>query len=216
LTDAASPLSAGNFSEWLHAFRAALSSRGGMDVACGDCRGCCVSSYYVKVRAHETAALARIGAANLEAGPPGDPGSRLMGYRANGHCLMLEDGNCSIYSDRPETCRSYDCRVYTAAGMNAGPDKPVINQRVARWRFDHPGEDDLAEHRAVTAAANFLRQHPVRFPGGHVPSRPGEVAVLAVKAYTVFLDPPASDAGISAAITQAVREFDRMGARARN
>ena len=213
MIDAASPLSAGNFSEWLRDMRAALASRGGMNVACGDCRGCCVSSYYVKVRANETAALARIGAANLEAGPPGDPEARLMGYQANGHCLMLRDGNCSIYSDRPETCRSYDCRVFTAAGMNAGPDKPVINQRVARWRFDYPGESDLAEHRAVTAAANYLRQHPVRFPGGHVPSRPSEVAVLAVKAYTVFLDPPASDAGISAAITQTVREFDGAGVR---
>jgi uncharacterized protein len=208
LTDAAAPLPAGNFSEWLRDMRVALSSRGGMDVACGDCRGCCVSSYYVKIRAGETAAMARIGAANLEPGPPGDPDARLMGYQANGHCLMLRDGNCSIYSDRPETCRSYDCRVFTAAGMNAGPDKPVINQRVARWRFDYPADCDRAEHRAVTAAANYLRQHPVRFPGGYVPSRPSEVAVLAVKAYTVFLDPPASDAAISAAIRQAVREFD--------
>jgi len=216
VTDTASPLPAGNFSEWLRDMRAALSSRGGMNVACGDCRGCCVSSYYVKVRAGETAALARIGAENLQAGPPGDPEARLMGYQANGHCLMLRDGNCSIYSDRPETCRSYDCRVFTAAGMNAGPDKTVINQRVARWRFDYPGETDRAEHRAVTAAANYLRQHPVRFPGGHVPSRPSEVAVLAVKAYTVFLDPPASDAAIRAAITQAVREFDGAGARPGN
>lgn len=216
MTDTASPLPAGNFSEWLRDMRAALSSRGGMNVACGDCRGCCVSSYYVKVRAGETAALARIGAENLQAGPPGDPEARLMGYQANGHCLMLRDGNCSIYSDRPETCRSYDCRVFTAAGMNAGPDKTVINQRVARWRFDYPGETDRAEHRAVTAAANYLRQHPVRFPGGHVPSRPSEVAVLAVKAYTVFLDPPASDAAIRAAITQAVREFDGAGARPGN
>ena len=216
MTDAASPLTAGNFSEWLRDMRAALSSRGGMDVACGDCRGCCVSSYYVKIRASETAALARIGAANLEPGPPGDPEARLMGYQTNGHCLMLRDGNCSIYPDRPETCRSYDCRVFTAAGMNAGPDKTVINQRVARWRFDYPGETDRAEHRAVTAAANYLRQHPVRFAGGHVPSRPSEVAVLAVKAYTVFLDPPAGDAAIRAAITQAVREFDDAGARAGN
>ena len=216
MTDAASPLPAGNFSEWLRDMRAALSSRGGMDVACGDCRGCCVSSYYVKIRASETAALARIGAANLEPGPPGDPEARLMGYQTNGHCLMLRDGNCSIYPDRPETCRSYDCRVFTAAGMNAGPDKTVINQRVARWRFDYPGETDRAEHRAVTAAANYLRQHPVRFAGGHVPSRPSEVAVLAVKAYTVFLDPPAGDAAIRAAITQAVREFDDAGARAGN
>ena len=203
------PLPAGDFSQWLHDMRAALSSRGGMDVACGDCRGCCVSSYYVKVRADEIAARERIGADHLEAGPPGDPEARLLGFQPNGHCRMLKDGNCSIYEDRPETCRSYDCRVFTAAGMNAGPDKPVINQRVARWRFEYPAERDREEHRAVTAVASYLRQHPVRFPGGHVPSRPSEVAVLAVKAYTVFLDPPVGDAGIRAAIIQAVHEFDR-------
>lgn len=201
-------LPAGDFSTWLREMRTALSGRGGMDVACGECRGCCVSSYYVKVRAYESAALARIGDANLQPGPPGDPGSRLLGYREDGHCRMLVDGNCSIYVDRPETCRGYDCRAFTAAGMNAGPDKTVINERIARWRFDYDSERGRAEHRAVTAAASFLRQHPVRFAGGHVPSRAAEIAVLAVKAYEVFLDPPASDRDIAAAIVERVEEFD--------
>lgn len=203
------PLPAGNFSEWLKEMRATLAGRGGMDVACGDCRGCCTSSYYVKVRAHETAALARIGEENLEPGPPTDPDSRLMGFHANGHCLMLVAGNCAIYADRPETCRSYDCRVYTAAGMAAGDDKPVINQRIARWQFTYPDETARAEQRAVIAAANYLRQHPVRFPSGRVPSRPSEIAVLAVKAYPVFLDPPPDDAGIRAGIVTAVQQFSR-------
>jgi uncharacterized protein len=204
------PLPAGDFSAWLREMRAALASRGGMDVACGSCRGCCVSSYYVKVRANETAAAQAIGESNLEPGPPGDPGSRLLGYQPNGHCLMLRDGNCSIYAHRPETCRSYDCRVYAAAGMNAGPDKPVINQRVARWSFSYPSEADEREHRAVTAAANYLRQHPVRLSGGHVPSRRSEIAVLAVKAYTAFLEPAASDAQLKASLVRAVEDFDRI------
>jgi Fe-S-cluster containining protein len=209
MSDTDVSLPAGNFSEWLRAMRTALATRGGMDVACGDCRGCCVSSYYVKVRAHETSAAAAIGEANLEPGPPGDPGSRLMGFRDNGHCLMLREGNCSIYEHRPETCRSYDCRVFTAAGMDAGPDKPVINTRVASWRFDYASDRDREEHRAVTAAAAYLRQHPVRFPGGRVPSRPSEIAVLAVKAYEVFLDPPQRDTDIRAALIRAIEEFDR-------
>src|SRR5690349_16482058 len=83
------PLPAGDFSRWLREMRIALGGRGGMDVACGSCRGCCTSSYYVKVRASETAALERIGAANLEPGPPGDPGSRLLGFQPDGHCRML-------------------------------------------------------------------------------------------------------------------------------
>lgn len=202
-------MKAGDFSRWLRDMRGALASDGGMDVPCGECRGCCVSSYYVKVRAHETVAMARIGAQHLQPGPPNDSRSRLLGFHADGRCLMLVDGNCSIYEDRPETCRSYDCRVYAAAGMNAGPDKPVINERVARWEFDYPGERDRAEHAAVQAAARFLRQHPVRFPGGHVPAKPAEIAVLAVKSYTVFLDPPDSDAQTSAALVEAALAFKR-------
>lgn len=202
-------LPAGCFSEWLLAMRRSLAGDGGMEVACGDCRGCCTSSYYVKVRARETQAMARIGEQHLEAGPPGDPGSRLLGFQPNGHCRMLVARECTIYSDRPETCRSYDCRVFAAARMDAGEGKSEINQRVARWRFSYATEADHAAQRAVAAAARYLRQHPVRFPGGHVPSRPSEVAVLAIKAYTVFLDPPGDDAAIRAAIVQTAAAFDR-------
>lgn len=199
-------LPAGEFSQWLRAMRRSLAGDGGMDVACGECRGCCVSSYYVKVRDHETEAIALIGESNLV---PGPAGSRLIGFREDGHCLMLRDGNCSIYAHRPETCRTYDCRVYAAAGMDAGEGKPVINRRVSRWRFEFSGAQARAEQRAVAAAAQYLRQHPVRFPNGHVPSHPSEIAVLAIKVYAVFLDPPADDKSIRAAIVQTAFEFDR-------
>ena len=202
-------LPAGEFSLWLRAMRASLAGGPGMDVACGDCVGCCTSSYYIKVRAYETVALERIGAARLEP-DPGGRGHMLMGYDERGHCLMFRSGGCSIYQDRPETCRTYDCRVFSASGMKAGgDDKSVINTRVALWRFSFPTEQDRAEQRAVTAAANFLRQHPVRFPGGHIPSRPSEIAVLAVKTYEVFMNPPATDAEIGAALVQAALDFDR-------
>ena len=203
-----SELPAGGFSDWLRAMRAALAGSSGMDVACGDCRGCCTSSYFIKVRAHEAEALARIGSDNLRPVPGATNGAMLMGFDEQGHCFMFANGGCSIYQHRPETCRTYDCRVFTAAGMNAGPDKSVINERIASWRFDYPTGRDRDEHRAVTAAANYLRQHPVRFPGGRVPSRPSEIAVLAVKCFEVFLNPPSSDAEIAASIVDACRGFD--------
>ena len=53
----------------------------------------------------------------------------------------------------------------------------------------------------------------IRFPGGRVPSRPSEIAVLAVKTYEVFLEPPPSDAEIAAAIIAASRDFDRQAHR---
>ena len=201
---------AGRFSDWLRQMRAALAGNSGMDVACGDCRGCCTSSYFVKVRAHERAALERIGEENLRPLPNARNGAMLMGFHENGHCFMFANGGCSIYANRPQTCRTYDCRVFTAAAMNAGPDKSEINERIANWRFEYPSARDEAEHRAVKAAANFIRQHVVRFPGGRIPSRPSEVAVLAVKTYEIFLDPPGSDEEIAAAIINASLEFDRQ------
>src|SRR5580765_3648856 len=82
------PLSAGNFSEWLRAMRAALAGGPGMNVACGDCVGCCTSSYYIKVRAHEGESLRRIPAAHLTPAPD-EPGTQLMGFDAAGHCPMF-------------------------------------------------------------------------------------------------------------------------------
>ena len=202
------PLPAGNFSTWLRAMRAALAGGPGMDVACGDCVGCCTSSYYIKVRAHEADALRHIPPAKL-APSPGEPGTQLMGFDAAGHCPMFAAGGCSIYPHRPDTCRTYDCRVFTAAGMQAGAGRTTINERIARWRFEFAGEHERREQRAVQAAASFLRQHPVRFPGGYIPSHPSEVAALAVKSYTVFLDRVPDDAEAATGIVDACRAFDQ-------
>jgi Fe-S-cluster containining protein len=201
---------AGNFSEWLHAMRAALRGEQGMNVACGDCVGCCTSSYYIKVRPHETRALAAIaaqGADNLEQAP-GPRGEWFMGFDEHGHCLMFDQG-CRIYADRPDTCRTYDCRVFAASGMQAGEERPIINERISRWRFDYPTERARAEQRAVAAAASFLRRHPVRFPSGRIPSRPAEIAVLAVKTYEVFLDAAPDGDEAAQAVIAATRAFDQ-------
>lgn len=208
------PLPAGNFSDWLRAMRRALAGGPGMEVACGDCVGCCTSSYFIKVRPHETRALAAIDPKFLRDGPGPAP-ARLMGYLENGHCPMYSSAGCTIYPDRPETCRTYDCRVFTAAGMPAGgADKSVINERVARWRFEFPTDTDRREQAAVQAAASFLRQHPVSFPGGHVPARASEIAVLAVKTYEVFLEPPREHRETAAALVAAARAFDAAEAAA--
>src|SRR3954468_6017582 len=95
-------LPAGGFSDWLRAMRAALAGGPGMDVACGDCVGCCTSSYYIKGRAHEAGALRRIRPASLVPAPD-QPGTQLMGFDAGGRCPMFGAGGCSIYRHRPET-----------------------------------------------------------------------------------------------------------------
>lgn len=207
---------AGGFSAWLRAMRRSLAGGEGAPVACGDCVGCCTSGYFIKVRPHETASLAHIPPGHLETGEA--DGTRYMAALPNGHCPMYRAGSngggCSIYPHRPETCRVYDCRIFAAAGIDAGEGRTMINGRIAAWRFDYENEQARREHRAVTAAANYLRQNPVRFPGGHVPTQPTDIAVRAVKSYEVFLADKAPEDIHAADVVAACRAFDETACRA--
>ncbi len=100
---------------------------------------------------------------------------------------MLDDGKCSIYSVRPQTCLDYDCRIFAAAGIDAGEGKVVINKRVHEWRFSYPERTDELEHAAVRAAAAFIRDKRDSFTV-RVPAGPMGIAVFAIKGYEVFLD----------------------------
>jgi len=203
-------IDAGPFGEWLAQFRDSLRGRGGTNVPCGTCVGCCISSYSILVRPEDTQTLAVIPAGLLTSVESLGVGVKAMGYLHDGSCPMLHAGKCSIYADRPQTCRDYDCRVFAAAGIEAGPNKTVINERVGKWRFSYPGESDRAAHHAIEAAAAFIREHGKAFPELRFPKHPSGIAVLAAKSYEVFLDPPQQlcDADIAAAVDKLSREFD--------
>jgi uncharacterized protein len=130
---------------------------------------------------------------------------------ADGSCPMLKERKCSIYAQRPQTCRDYDCRIFAAAGIAAGgEDRSVINRRVSEWRFTYHTDGDLAAHAAVRLAAAFIKEKRDSFPG-RVPTAPTGIAVLAIKVYTVFLDPETlatNDQDIARAIIEASRAFD--------
>jgi hypothetical protein len=111
-----------------------------------------------------------------------------MGYDERGHCPMLVDGACSIYEHRPRTCRTYDCRVLPAAGLEQDDDgKALIARRARRWRFSHPTEADERQHEAVRAAAAYLRDQAGRLPAGTVPGNTTQLAVLAAEVHDAFL-----------------------------
>jgi uncharacterized protein len=124
---------------------------------------------------------------------------------------MLSAGKCSIYAQRPQTCRDYDCRVFAAAGIAAGgEDRSVINRRVREWQFTYSTQEDQAAHAAVRSAAAFIQEKRDRFPG-RVPTAPTGIAVLAIKVYTIFLDrdiQTKSDEDVARAIVETSREFD--------
>jgi Fe-S-cluster containining protein len=205
-------VAAGPFSEWLAQTRASLRGEGGTDVPCGNCVGCCVSSYFIPVRPEDTQALAVIPVDLLVTAPGQKNGHRMMGYREDGTCPMLNVGKCSIYQQRPQTCRDYDCRIFAAAGIDAGSaDKHVINKRVREWRFTYDTDADRSAHNAVLAAANFIKNKKASFPGGRAPTAPTGIAVLAIKVYSLFLNKDSqasSEAEIAGAIIKASREFD--------
>ena len=211
-------LPAGDFSAWLRGTRAALAGASGADVPCGDCCACCTTSHFVHVGPEETQTLARIPRELLFPAPGLPAGNVLMGYDEHGRCPMLTGGRCSIYEQRPLTCRTYDCRVFAAAGIAA--DSDPITRQARRWKFDHPTSADRDQHAAVRAAARFVRERVGCFPGGAAARDPVHVALLAINAYEVFLergDEPGATAQASSDldVVRAVMEVDERFAAAR-
>lgn len=162
-------LDAGAFGVWLDGMGTALAGEAEADVPCGTCTACCASSQFVHVAPDEADALAHIPRELLFPAPGLPRGHVLMGYDDQGRCPMLTDGGCSIYEHRPRTCRTYDCRVFPAAGVTPD-DKPLVAERAARWRFRYESPGDEARHAAVRAAAAAMDDG----------ASPTEVAVKAV------------------------------------
>jgi uncharacterized protein len=180
----ASALPAGSLASWTRAMTEALGTHGTSDVPCGTCTACCTSSQFVHIGPDEVETLARIPDA-LRFPAPGLPaGHVVLGYDTRGHCPMLVDGACSIYAQRPRTCRTYDCRVFAAAAVQ--PDKPAIAEQVRRWRFDvsHPSDDIRRD--AIREAASFLTVNAATVFEGSRPTRT-QLAVLAVALHHLFL-----------------------------
>jgi Fe-S-cluster containining protein len=182
---ACADLAAGDFSEWLRGLRAALAQGGDAVVPCGDCRACCTSSYFIHVGPDERDTLEHLPAELLFEAPGAPTGHRVMGYDRRGHCPMFAEGECSVYAHRPRTCRTYDCRVFAATGIE--PDRPAIAARARRWVFGYPSEQDRADRDAARDAAAFLGEHGECFSGGRVPDAPSVVAVAAVEVCDLFV-----------------------------
>ena len=188
MTDDDAPLPAGDFSAWLAGMQRALRGEAGSDVPCGTCTACCTSSQFVHIGPDEVDTLAHIPAELLFPAPRLPRGNVLLGYDANGHCPMLVAGGCSIYEHRPRTCRTYDCRVFPAAGIEPDEqDKPALARQARRWRFDVAEETGRIQRDAVRAAARYVQEREDRIPGGAVPANATQAAVLAVEIHAAFL-----------------------------
>lgn len=152
-------LAAGDFTTWLGMIELSIRAGAASDVPCGECTACCTSGQFVHIAPDEAATLAVIPAALLFPAPGAPPGHVLLGYDEQGHCPMLVDAACSIYEQRPRTCRAYDCRVFAATGVAPDADKPAIAAQVRRWRFAY------ADGEAIATAATLRERAAVIAPG---------------------------------------------------
>jgi hypothetical protein len=140
-----------DFVAWRSAFRRALDLGEDAPVPCAGCTACCRSSQFVHIEPDEAATLARIDPALLFPAPARPAGHMVLGYDDRGWCPMLTADGCGIYENRPRTCRTYDCRVFAAAGLE--PDRPLIAEQMARWSFADGPERSAAVDRARQLAA---------------------------------------------------------------
>ncbi len=181
-------LAAGDFSSWMVEMQGAIRGERGSDVPCGGCTACCTSSQFIHIGPDEVDTLSRIPAELLFPAPGLPRGHVLLGYDERGHCPMLIDNLCSIYEHRPRTCRTYDCRIFPAAGLGIDDDDKVLIARQARrWQFSFPTQADRNQHDAVRAAATFLHEHTDLLPDGRVPANTTQLAVLAIELHDAFL-----------------------------
>lgn len=164
-------VSAGAFGDWLAGFVHTLDGNADAVVACGTCDACCRSSQFIHIGPQETDALAHIPAA-LRFAAPGMPGHQVMGFDASGRCPMLGDSGCTIYAHRPRTCRTYDCRVFAAAGIDPAAERPLIAVRAVRWRFDLDDRSRALRDAVVAEAEALHAEHGRSLT---------EVAVVAVR-----------------------------------
>jgi len=169
----------------------------------------------VHIGPDETDTLAQIPAKLLFPAPGLPRGHVLLGYDDRGHCPMLVDGRCSIYEQRPRTCRTYDCRVFPATAVSADDDKIFIVRQSRRWAFRFPTDTDRLEHEAVRAAATFLGERREELPARVRPANATQLAVLALEVHPVFLaqgDPPGRamliEPTLGAVITAVTRSGD--------
>ncbi len=206
------------FSSWIKTAREAQRPGGNIDVPCGGCTACCTSSYFIHISSRETATISKIPRELMFPAPGLPKGNMVLGFDRTGRCPMFIGSGCSIYDSRPETCRTYDCRIFAATGLKPDDGRAMISRQASRWRFRFEDDSDVKIFSAVRAAAEFITASARFFPGGFIPSNIPQQALLAVKIYEVFLNYPSGskndinhepDKGLVKAVIDAYSNFER-------
>lgn len=207
-TKRSGPLPAGEFSRWLLDYlRAQSQPEPTSEVPCGDCNACCKSSFYIPIHSAERETIALIPVSRLTRAANTNEPRWVLDQSVTGACPMLVDDACSIYAQRPRTCRRFDCRVFNAAGLSLGSGaQAALNERVWQWQFHYPSDSDAACQSAVLAAVAFLKRCADLIDPDVAPKDAGALAKAAAVVYELFLEPSAEpDLQLAAAVSQKLR-----------
>lgn len=151
-------IDAGDFSLWLEQITSAFRHQTESDVPCGECVGCCSSSQFITLSEGEYASLEDRHSRFLTTNPFN--GLKMIAFTKKGLCPFLVEAKCTIYTQRPTTCRCYDCRIFAAAGISAGDQNySLINDRAKRWEFKYSSAAAKEKHEAIKNAALWIRGH---------------------------------------------------------
>jgi Fe-S-cluster containining protein len=107
---------------------------GAASVPCGDCTVCCRSFDEIPLtKGFDDFAAYRTRPSQHYDVP-------VLEKNADGSCVHLVDGACSVYSNRPFTCRTFDCRIYHTLSENSvahlPPDDTIkVLRETAQRRF---------------------------------------------------------------------------------
>lgn len=156
-------------------------------VPCGNCVGCCTSSYFIHIKPTDKSSIDHIPSELMFPAPGLSQGNYLLGYDENGHCPMFKKGRCSIYEYRPETCRQYDCRVYPATGIFPDDETSQIYKKAKAWTFDISSANDMKVFEAVQRASTFITKYRELFPKEFFPRNAPQQAVLAIRIHLEFM-----------------------------
>lgn len=180
-------INAGEFSGWISDFIRTMRGMGEGNVPCGGCVECCTSSKFIHIRPTDMLAIKHI-PKEIMFQAPGLPARHyLLGYDEKGHCPMFNEGQCSIYEFRPETCRQYDCRVLAVSGLDVSEEGDEIAKKVSSWKFEYNTSESMELSEAVKLAGYFLSEYSSCFPKGMIPLTGAQLSVLAVRVHLEFV-----------------------------
>lgn len=77
-------------------------------VPCNGCQACCKNQRIILTAADDPSQYITIPTKRGNQGKL----QLMLAHKANGDCIYLDEGGCSIHDRAPQVCKSFDCRAW--------------------------------------------------------------------------------------------------------